>query len=237
MRRDGRQPADIRPVEIVRRFTSQSPGSVLIRCGGTHVLCTASIVEDLPKWRQESAIGWLTAEYDMLPGSTGKRRDRSRARVDGRTHEIQRLIGRSLRAVVDLAKLGPRSIYIDCDVLQADGGTRTAAVSGAYVALCDAVAFGHSAGFWTDNPINEAVAAISVGLVRGAVLVDLDYSEDVAAEVDCNLVMTGGGRWIEVQATGERATMDDAHLRDFLELGRRGIERMMAAQQAALAGA
>lgn len=236
MRRDGRQPGDIRPVEIVRHFTSQSPGSVLIRCGGTHVLCTASIVDELPKWRQESGLGWLTAEYDMLPGSTGKRRDRSRTRVDGRTHEIQRLIGRSLRAVVDLAKLGPRLIYIDCDVLQADGGTRTAAVSGAYVALCDAVAFGHAAGLWTDNPVNESVAAISVGLVRGTVLVDLDYSEDVAAEVDCNLVMTGGGRWIEVQATGERATMDDENLRDFLVQGRRGIERMMAAQRAALVG-
>lgn len=237
MRRDGRKPDELRPIEVLRGFTRNAAGSVLIRAGDTHVLCTASIVEELPKWRQETGLGWLTAEYDMLPASTGSRRDRTRSKVDGRTHEIQRLVGRSLRAVVDLACFGPRTIYVDCDVLQADGGTRTAAITGAYVALCDAIASGRARGLWNGEPIRTAVAAVSVGIVSGQILLDLDYREDVAAEVDCNLVLTGAGRWVEVQATAEKAAYSDEQLAAMTALGRVGIERLFALQRATLAGA
>jgi ribonuclease PH len=193
MPRKNRQPDELRPVEIVRGFTRTAPGSVLIRAGQTHVLCTASIDEIVPAWRIASGAGWVTAEYDMLPGSTPQRRPRSRERLDGRTQEIQRLIGRSLRTVVDLPMLGPRTIYLDCDVLQADGGTRTAAITGAYVALCDALAAGHQRGLWGADVLTAGVAAVSVGLVDTDLLLDLDYHEDVAALVDCNLVLTTRG--------------------------------------------
>ena len=162
MRHDQRQPDQLRPVEILRGFTATAPGSVLIQTGHTHVFCTASIDEGVPSWREASGQGWVTAEYDMLPGSTAPRRSRSRTKLDGRTQEIQRLIGRSLRAVADLSKLGPRTITLDCDVLQADGGTRTAAVTGAYVALCDALAEGHRRGLWSDEVLTAGVAAVSV---------------------------------------------------------------------------
>ena len=208
---------------------------MLIRAGGTHVLCTASIEETVPAWRAGSGAGWVTAEYDMLPGATPQRRPRDRARSDGRTQEIQRLIGRSLRAVVDLTRLGERTITLDCDVLQADGGTRTAAVTGAYVALCDALAEGRRRGLWGDDVLHAGVAAVSVGRVDGALRLDLDYREDVAAEVDCNLVMTTRGEWVEVQATGERASYTDADLTAMLALGRRGLERLFELQRAALA--
>ncbi len=208
---------------------------MLIRAGGTHVLCTASIEETVPAWRAGSGAGWVTAEYDMLPGATPQRRPRDRARSDGRTQEIQRLIGRSLRAVVDLTRLGERTITLDCDVLQADGGTRTAAVTGAYVALCDALAEGRRRGLWDDDVLRAGVAAVSVGRVDGALRLDLDYREDVAAEVDCNLVMTTRGEWVEVQATGERASYTDADLTAMLALGRRGLERLFELQRAALA--
>jgi len=234
MRRDGRQPDQLREVEIIRRYTSVAPGSVLICTGETRVLCTASIVEELPPWRQASGLGWITAEYDMLPGATSERRPRSRARLDGRTQEIQRLIGRSLRAVADLSRLGPRTIYLDCDVLQADGGTRTAAITGAYVALADAVSEGRRRGLWDEGVLTTGVAAVSLGLVDGALLLDLDYTEDNRAAVDCNLVMTARGDWIEVQATGERGTFADSQLAEMMSLGRRGIERLFEAQQAAL---
>ena len=235
MRRDGRKLDELRPIELVRGFTRHAAGSVLIRAGGTHVLCTACIEEEVPKWRQDSGQGWLTAEYDMLPGSTQKRRDRARSKVDGRTHEIQRLVGRSIRAVVDLARLGPRTIYLDCDVLQADGGTRTAAITGAYVALCDAVAEGRRRGLWNGEPVTTSVAAVSVGVIGGRPMLDLDYSEDVTADVDCNLVMTGHGRWVEVQSTGEKAVFSDEQLAAMMSLGRAGIERLFALQKAALA--
>jgi len=235
MRPDGRRPDELRPLTIQRGFTQAAPGSVLIRAGGTHILCTASIDEAVPAWREASGAGWVTAEYDMLPGATSQRRPRERTRVDGRTQEIQRLIGRSLRAVVDLPRLGPRTITLDCDVLQADGGTRTAAVTGAYVALCDALAVGQRRGLWGGDVLRAGVAAVSVGRVDGTLRLDLDYREDVAAEVDCNLVMTTRGEWVEVQATAERAAYTDADLAAMLALGRRGIERLFELQRAALA--
>jgi ribonuclease PH len=235
MPRQNRQPDELRPVEIVRGFTRTAPGSVLMRTGQTHVLCTASIEETVPAWRVASGAGWVTAEYDMLPGSTPQRRPRSRERLDGRTQEIQRLIGRSLRTVVDLPKLGPRTIYLDCDVLQADGGTRTAVITGAYVALCDALAVGRRRGLWGTDVLTAGVAAVSVGLVDAELLLDLDYREDVAAQVDCNLVLTTRGEWVEVQATGEHATYTDDDLARMMALGRRGIERLFALHRAVLA--
>ncbi len=234
MRRDNRQPDELRPIEILRGFTRVAPGSVLIRGGQTHVLCTASIVDGVPSWREESGLGWVTAEYDMLPGATPERRARNRTRVDGRTQEIQRLIGRSLRAVVDMARLGPRTIYLDCDVLQADGGTRTAAITGAYVALCDALSAGQRRELWGTDVATAGVAAVSVGIVAGRLLLDLDYQEDVQAAVDCNLVMTTRGEWVEVQATAEGGTYTDGNLTDMMALGRGGIEKLFELQQAAL---
>jgi ribonuclease PH len=234
MRHDGRRPDELRPLEIQRGFTQASAGSVLIRAGRTHVLCTASIEEGVPEWRQPSGRGWVTAEYDMLPGSTPQRRPRSRAKVDGRMQEIQRLVGRALRVVVDLAQLGPRTIYLDCDVLQADGGTRTAAITGAYVALCDALAEGRRRGLWASDVLTAGVAAVSVGIVAGELLLDLDYQEDAAAGVDCNLVLTTAGEWVEVQATAERQTYTSADLTRMTALGRLGIERIFELQRAAL---
>ena len=234
MRADGRRADELRPVEIQRGFTGAAPGSVLIRAGRTQVLCTASLEEGVPEWRAASGLGWVTAEYDMLPGATAQRRPRSRMKVDGRAQEIQRLIGRSLRAVVDMVRLGPRTITLDCDVLQADGGTRTAAVTGAYVALCDALATGRRRGWWGDDARLAGVAAVSVGLVAGQTYLDLDYREDAAAAVDCNLVMTTRGEWVDVQATAEHATYTLADLTRMMELGRRGIERLFELQHAAL---
>lgn len=234
MRPDGRQPDELRAIEILRGFTQAAPGSVLIRFGQTHVFCTATIAEEVPAWRVASGHGWLTAEYDMLPGAGGPRKKRNRGSVDGRTQEIQRLIGRSLRAAADLTKLGPRTIHIDCDVLQADGGTRTAAITGAYVALYDAIQTGIKRGFWSPDALTCAVAAVSVGVVDGQTLLDLSYREDVNAAVDANLVMTDRGEWIEVQATGEQATFSEAQLAALVALGRRGIEQLFARQRAAL---
>jgi ribonuclease PH len=234
MRHDQRQPDQLRPIEVLRGFTASAPGSVLIRTGGTHVYCTASIDESVPSWREASGQGWVTAEYDMLPGATAPRRSRSRTKLDGRTQEIQRLIGRSLRAVVDMRQLGPRTITLDCDVLQADGGTRTAAVTGAYVALCDALAEGRRRGLWNDPVLTAGVAAVSVGIVAGELLLDLDYEEDSTAAVDCNLVLTSRGEWVEVQATAEQAPYTTADLNRMMELGRRGIERLFELQRAAL---
>ncbi|MBN2446466.1 MAG: ribonuclease PH [Phycisphaerae bacterium] len=235
MRHDGRQSDQLRPIEIARGFTKAVPGSVLIRAGDTHVLCTASIVEGVPTWREASGKGWLTAEYDMLPGSVQGRRERRRDGIDGRAQEIQRLIGRSLRMAVDMTRMGQRTIYLDCDVLQADGGTRTAAITGAYVALRDALAEGMRLEYWRDDVATAAVAAVSVGVVDGEVLLDLNYGEDVAAEVDCNLVMTDRDEWIEVQATGERSRFGDDQLARMLALGRAGIHQLFQAQKVALA--
>jgi ribonuclease PH len=205
-----------------------------MRAGRTQVLCTACFEEGVPKWRVGSGLGWCTAEYDMLPGSTSTRRRRTRERLDGRTQEIQRLIGRSLRAVLDFSVLGEHSILVDCDVLQADGGTRTAAITGAYVAVCDAVGAAQRAGLLASSPLLDSVAAVSVGLVEGKALLDLDYLEDVAAEVDMNVVMTGSGRFIEVQGTGEHATFDRKQLDRLIGLAVRGIRELSTSQQKAL---
>ena len=236
MRADGRRPDELRPVEIIRGFTRSAPGSVLIRTGQTHVFCTASLEAAVPSWREKSGAGWVTAEYEMLPASTAQRRPRSRLRVDGRTREIERVIGRSLRMAVDMEKMGPRMILLDCDVLQADGGTRTAAITGVYVALCDALAEGRRRGWWGDDVLRAAVAAVSVGIVGGQPVLDLDYAEDVNATVDCNLVMTDRGEWVEIQATGEHAAYTDEQLAAMLKLGRGGIEQLFQAQRAALRG-
>jgi ribonuclease PH len=235
MRNDGRKNDQLRPVKITRRFTRTAPGSVLFQAGGTTVLCTASIDLKVPDWMAGKGRGWLTAEYNMLPGSTSPRKKRERdGKTDGRTTEIQRLIGRSLRAIIDLDALGERTVAIDCDVLDADGGTRTASITGAYIALVDAMeTIGSS--FDPDRlPIRSSVAAVSVGLFEGEALLDLDYSEDVEAAVDMNVVMTGDGRFIEVQGTGEEATFSEAELQTLLTLARRGIEQLTVLQQAAL---
>lgn len=234
MRLDGRPNDQLRPVTIQRGFVAAAAGSVLIRTGGTAVICTASIVAGVPEWREASGSGWLTAEYDMLPASTGKRRARSRERIDGRTREIERLIGRSLRAAVDMSRMGSHTICIDCDVLEADGGTRTASITGAYVALADALATGAKQGFWGDGVGSCAIAAVSVGVVDGKVLVDLNYREDVRAEVDCNLVMTDAEQWIEVQATGERSTYSQEQLLAMTRSGAAAIRQLFEAQRAAL---
>lgn len=225
----------IRPVKITRKFTDYAAGSVLYESGNTRVLCTASFEPDLPRWRKESGLGWLTAEYTMLPSSTATRKSRPRSgHTDSRGTEIQRLIGRALRAVVDLKKLGANTITIDCDVLQADGGTRTAAINGAYVALVDAVQFGLKEGFITENPINAAIAAVSVGVVNDKTVLDLDYPLDVAAQVDMNIAMTDKGEFVEIQGTGEEATFTMDQLESMLALGKKGIKKILSEQKKAL---
>lgn len=233
MRADGRSADDFRPVVVRRPFASGAPGSVLYQAGRTTVLCTASIDEGVPPWKakDENPTGWVTAEYSMLPGSTAPRKKRERGQIDGRSQEIQRLVGRSLRAAVDVAALGPRTITVDCDVLQADGGTRTASVTGGFIALCDAVASIREK-LAADRPvIVNSVAAISVGIIDGSVLVDLDYSEDVRADVDFNVVMTGAGEFIEVQGTAEGRTFGPALLEHQLSAARRAIGRLTALQR------
>lgn len=227
--------APIRPVKIKRKFTRTSPGSVLYQSGETVVLCTASIEASVPPWLAGSGKGWVTAEYNMLPHSTNtrKRRDRD-GKVDGRTTEIQRLIGRSLRAVVDLYRLGERMITVDCDVLQADGGTRTASITGGFLALADALYSDFKKTPAAEHPLLDSIAAISVGIVNGKPLLDLDYENDFAAAVDMNVVMTGSGRFVEIQGTGEEATFDDAELAAMLKLARAGIQQLTAIQRETL---
>lgn len=233
-RNGGRRPTELRPIEIRRGYTKFAPGSVLIRTGQTAILCTATVEEGVPKWLEGRGRGWVTSEYDMLPGSTGQRRSRNRQRVDGRSTEIQRLIGRAIRAVVDFEKLGERCIWLDCDVLQADGGTRTAAITGAYVALCDAVRWLRSQKLIASSPIVEPVAAVSVGKVDGRILVDMDYSEDANAEVDANIAMTASGQFIEVQCSAEGDTFDGVELDKMLRAARTAIKKLIAAQAKAL---
>jgi len=233
-RHNGRRATELRPVEIIRGYTANAPGSVLIRTGGTTVLCTACWETGVPRWKAGQGTGWVTAEYDMLPGATTERRRRNRTHVDGRTQEIQRLIGRSLRAVIDLSALGENSILVDCDVLQADGGTRTAGITGAYVAVCDAVRVAIRNKWIAKSPVCDAVAAISVGLTAGRALLDLDYSEDSAAQVDMNVVMTGAGRYVEVQGTGEHDTFTRPELDKLLRMASRGIRQLIEIQQKAL---
>jgi len=225
----------IRPVSVVRGFTKNTPGSVLYQCGDTVVLCTASLENKVPDWMVGKGKGWITAEYNMLPGSTTQRKARDRSgKVDGRTTEIQRLIGRSFRAIADLNKLGERSLTIDCDVLQADGGTRTAAITGGMIALIDAVNTVFAGVPAAAYPLRDSVAAISVGIVDGKPSLDLDYARDVRADVDMNVVMTGSNRFVEVQGTGEEATFDDQELSELLKLAKQGIAQLHAKQREAL---
>jgi ribonuclease PH len=236
--RSGDRAADqLRPVRITRNFTIHAEGSVLIEFGNTRVLCTASVEEKVPPHKRGSGEGWVTAEYGMLPRATHTRGDREAARgkQSGRTQEIQRLIGRSLRCVFDLAKLGERTVTLDCDVLQADGGTRTAAITGAYVAAHDAVATLLKAGKLTESPITGAVAAISVGIVEGTPLLDLEYVEDVACDTDMNVVMTGLGHYVEVQGTAEGAAFTRKEMDELLRLAENGIAQLVAMQREALA--
>jgi ribonuclease PH len=229
--RSGRRPDELRPVEIAVDFVEQAHGSALISFGRTRVLCTATVDEGVPRWLDGSGRGWLTAEYGMLPASTGARmrREASEGRQKGRTVEIQRLVGRSLRAAYDMRALGERTVWLDCDVIQADGGTRTAAISGAWVALARAA---HRAGL--PGP-NDLVGAVSVGIVGGEALLDLDYEEDSSAEVDMNVVMTGDGRLIEIQATAEKTPFTRAGLDALVDLAAGGIERIAALQREAVA--
>jgi ribonuclease PH len=232
----GRGPADLRPVDIRPGFVPTATGSALIACGETRVICTASVQASVPRWMSGQGRGWVTAEYGMLPASTGERkaRDVSKGRPDGRTVEIQRLIGRSLRGVIDFRALGERTVYIDCDVLTADGGTRCAAITGGYVALDLALRRLVEEGALAALPLTGEVAAVSCGIVDGTALLDLDYGEDSSAEVDANVVMTGDGGLIEAQATAERTPLSRAHLDELLALAQHGIEGLRAAQASAV---
>ncbi|MBM0259504.1 ribonuclease PH [Micromonospora sp. U56] len=239
-RPDGRLPDQLRPVTLTRGWSTHPEGSVLVEFGGTRVLCTASVTEGVPRWRKGSGLGWVTAEYAMLPRATNTRSDREsvKGRVGGRTHEISRLIGRSLRAAIDLKALGENSIVLDCDVLQADGGTRTAAITGAYVALHDAVTWLAGRKALAGKPekvMHRSVAAVSVGIIAGEPRLDLDYAEDVAAEVDMNVVCTGEGDFVEVQGTGEAGIFSRTQLDSLLDLGLLGCVELADAQRKALA--
>jgi ribonuclease PH len=238
-RNDGRAPGELREITITPGFVRTATGSALIEAGGTRVICTASVDEEVPRWMAGQGRGWVTAEYSMLPASTGerKRRDVTKGRPDGRTVEIQRLIGRSLRGIVNFEALGERTVWIDCDVLEADGGTRCAAITGGYVALELALRRLVSEGKLDSVPLNASVAAVSCGVVDGRALLDLDYSEDSTAEVDANVVMTGDGGLVEVQATAERTPLSRASLDELLALAALGIEQLRAAQLEAVGAA
>jgi ribonuclease PH len=238
-RSDGRAVDQLRDVRITRGWLDHAEGSVLVEFGRTRVLCAASFTEGVPRWRKGTGEGWVTAEYAMLPRSTNTRTDREsvKGRIGGRTHEISRLVGRSLRACVDTKALGENTVVLDCDVLQADGGTRTAAITGAYVALADAVAWARSTGVLKPSatPLVESVAAVSVGVVDGVPVLDLDYHEDVAAGTDMNVVVTGAGRFVEVQGTAERGAFDRTELDRLLDLAVAGCAELTKIQQEALA--
>jgi len=235
-RSDGRTDDQLRPVTITRNWLDHAAGSVLVEFGRTRVLCVASASEGVPRWRKGSGLGWVTAEYAMLPGATNTRTDREsvRGRIGGRTHEISRLVGRSLRAIIDYKALGENTIVLDCDVLQADGGTRTAAITGAYVALADAVSHLRSTGALTGEPLSGSVAAVSVGIVDGTPRLDLHYDDDVRAETDMNVVMTGSGSFVEVQGTAEGAPFDRAELDALLTLAAKGCADLTQLQKEAL---
>jgi ribonuclease PH len=236
-RSGGRGPADLRPVSIEPGFVRSATGSALISCGDTRVICTASAQDSVPKWLTGKGRGWVTAEYGMLPASTGERRQRdvAKGRLDGRSVEIQRLIGRSLRGVVDFEALGERTVYVDCDVLEADGGTRCASITGGYVALELACRRLAAKGRLERLPLTSSIAAVSCGIVDGVAMLDLDYSEDSTAEVDANVVMTGDGGLVEVQATAERTPLSRASLDELLALAQAGIEQLRGAQADAVA--
>lgn len=235
-RADGRAVDEMRKVTITRGFTDNPAGSVLVTFGNTRVMCTASVEQSVPRFKRDSGEGWLTAEYSMLPASTHERmpRESMRGKVKGRTHEISRLIGRSLRAAIDLKELGENTINIDCDVLQADGGTRTASITGAYVALADALTYLHAAGAVPGTPLKAPVAAVSVGIIDGRVCLDLPYEEDSRAEVDLNVVMTAEGKFVEIQGTGEEGTFDRGQLNDMLDSAEKGLRELIVLQQEVL---
>ena len=236
MRPSGRNPDQLRDIQITRRFTKHAEGAVLVEFGDTKVICTASVENHTPRWLKGSGKGWVTAEYGMLPRSTGERmgREAARGKQGGRTMEIQRLIARSLRAVVDLEGLGEQMITVDCDVIQADGGTRTASITGAYVAMADAVEHMIAKGLLSKNPIYGQVASVSVGIYEGTPVLDLDYAEDSNAETDMNVVMNDGGAFIEVQGTAEGHAFSNDELNAMLGLARHGIEQLVAKQREAL---
>jgi len=233
MRTDGRKLAQLRPIKITPSYIKTADGSVLIEMGDTKVICTAKLEERVPPFLRNSGKGWITAEYGMLPGSSATRigRESSRGKVGGRTHEIQRLIGRSLRAIADLRSLGERTIWIDCDVIQADGGTRTASITGAYVALTEAVRSWLSRGVISIDPIKDAVAAVSIGIVKGRILLDLCYEEDSKADVDMNFVMTGAGKFIEVQGTAEASPFTRRQMERMAEIAQTGIKELLKTQK------
>lgn len=235
-RADGRATNEMRPVRITRGFTSNPAGSVLVEFGQTRVMCTATVEEGVPRFKKDTGEGWLTAEYAMLPSATHERmpRESMKGKVKGRTHEISRLVGRSLRAAVDLTQLGENTIQLDCDVLQADGGTRTASITGAYVALADAIAVLKERGVVPGEPLLAPVAAVSAGIIDGRVCLDLPYEEDSRAEVDLNVVMQEGGNFVEIQGTGEHGLFDRVKLGEMLDVAEIGCTQLIAAQKEAL---
>ena len=235
-RSDGRKPGELRKIQIVKNYIKHAEGSVLIEAGDTKVICTATLEEKTPPFLRGSGKGWVTAEYGMLPRSTGSRNPREsvRGRMGGRTHEIQRLIGRALRAVLDLTALGERTILIDCDVIQADGGTRTASITGAFVALADALRKMQDKRLIAKNPLNDFVAAVSVGMIAGVPMLDLNYHEDSRAEVDMNVVMTGAGSFVEIQGTAEGAPFTKAEMEQMLNLAAQGVQQLIGRQKEAL---
>jgi len=236
-RPSGRDHNELRKIEIIRNYTKHAEGSVLVKFGDTHVLCTASVEERVPGFLKGAEQGWVTAEYGMLPRSTGSRmqREAARGKQSGRTQEIQRLIGRSLRAVIDLKKLGERTIHFDCDVIQADGGTRTASISGAYVAMVDAIVYLIEKGLVTENPLKDSIAAISVGVYKGQPVLDLDYIEDSDCDTDMNIVMTGKGGFVEIQGTAEGEAFDRNAMNKMTDLAVEGIQQISKLQEKALA--
>ena len=237
MRSDGRNSNQLRALTITPTYIKTADGSVLIEMGDTRVICTAKLEERVPPFLRNSGKGWITAEYGMLPGSSQQRigRESSRGKVGGRTHEIQRLIGRSLRSVADLKSLGERSVWIDCDVIQADGGTRTASITGAYIALMEAVRVWRARGILSADPVKDAVAAVSIGIVDGKILLDLCYEEDSKADVDMNFVMTGSGKFIEVQGTAESAPFTKKQMERMAEIAHQGIKELLQAQKKVIA--
>ena len=236
MRIDERSAGDLRPIRVTRNYISSAPGSVLVEFGRTRVICVATVEEKVPPLMSGEGQGWVTAEYSMLPGATLVRsqRESTKGRVGGRTYEIQRLIGRSLRSVVDLSLLGERTIWIDCDVIEADGGTRTASITGAFVAMCDCIATLLRAESIVESPVTDYLAAISAGICNGEVLLDLCYAEDSGADVDMNVVMTGSGQFVEIQGTGEAANFSRDELNSLLTIAERGIRRLHALQREVL---
>ena len=237
MRNDGRKPKQLRPLRITPSYIKTADGSVLIEVGDTKVICTAKLEDRVPQFLRNSGKGWITAEYGMLPGSSQARigRESSRGKIGGRTHEIQRLIGRSLRAIADLRSFGEKTVWIDCDVIQADGGTRTASITGAYVALVEGVRKWLKQGILETDPVRDSVAAVSIGIIDGKILLDLAYEEDSRADVDMNFVMTGSGKFIEVQGTAETAPFTKKQMERMAEIAQQGIRELLKAQKQVLA--